>query len=356
MVMHIKTKEEQLLCGNKGAVCDTINETFYMGLLGLYLGGFHMTWIIIILAVAALLAAGMVWQHISAKRERGFFLFTGKMMDVPGAKMHVLSQGKGVPVVLLSGWDTAVPSVDFQPLVKELNGKGFHTIIVEKPGYGFSSWTKAPRDIDTVVDEMHLALEKAGEKGPFILCGHSMAGTEMLRWACRYPDEVRALYTLDAPAPLCYTTLPVPPAFMTTLQGFMRVIGLRRLLMMLPNYRKSYWKYLNDYHYLDPALLPLEKAMQINNCGCPTMKEEMVRLPDNSRIAGDVLPEGIPLTMFIASETKERFWDKMQPLEDEYIAKNNGTVIDLPGRHNLQHYAPDKIAQRICDDWKDVQP
>ena len=315
-----------------------------------------MAWLIVALIVILFLAVCAVWQRIAVKSEMRAFPCPGKMVDVPGAKMHVLAQGTGTPVVLLSGWSTAAPSIDFQPLREELNKRGFRAVIVEKPGYGYSDWTKAPRDVDTVVEEMRLAVSRAGEKGPYILCGHSMAGVEMLRWACRHPKEVRAVYTLDAPAPLCYTSIPLPPKALGFFQAFLRFSGLRRLMMLIPLYRKNYWKYLNGYRYLDPSFLNAEKAMQLRNYACPPVREEIRLLPANSRKAGDRLPEGIPLTMFIAGETREKMWAQLQPMEDEYIQKNHARVIDLPGRHNLQHYGPDVIAQTIADECKEARP
>lgn len=309
-----------------------------------------MGFVWVLAAATAILAAGSIWQKEKVRHEQQSLQAPGLMLDVPGARMHVLARGEGQPVVLLSGWGVACPTVDFQPLAKELLSRGFRVIVPEKPGYGFSSLTKAPRALDTVVDELHEALQKAGEKGPYILLGHSMAGTEILRWACRYPTEVKALYALDAPAPLCYLTVPAPPAWMGVLQRMQRATGLRRLCMSIPKLRKRYWKYLNNYRFLDPSLLPVEKAMTLKNQGNRVIWDEITRLKENAKVAGDTVPDGIPLTMFIASDTQDKRWQMLQPAEDEYIAKNHARTVRLEGLHNLQHYQPRQIAQEIAKD------
>lgn len=311
-------------------------------------------WILLAVLVV-LLGAGAIWQHVAARRDAAVFSYPGKMVDVPGARMHVLARGEGPRIVLLSGWNTAVPSADFQPLADELIRRGFRVVTPEKPGYGFSTDTNTPRALDTVIDELRLALQKAGEPGPYLLLGHSMAGTELVRWANRFPKEVLALYSLDAPAPMCYTHVPTPPMVMRHLQRFLRFFGIKRLSMAIPHNRKSYWKYLNQYAYLDPALLPLEKAMVIKNGGNHAVWNEMKCLRENAKVAGGEVPASIPLTMFIASDTRSKRWDKLQPTEDAFIARNHAKTLVVEGLHNLQHYQPAQIAQTIAED-KEMLP
>ena len=309
-----------------------------------------MVWCIILAGLVLLLAAGALWEKRCRARDAAAYPFPGKLVEVPGASVHVLAQGEGPRIVLLSGWNTAVPSVDFQPLAKELNARGFRVVMPEKPGYGYSSDSDVPRQLDTVVDEIRLALREAGETGPYLLLGHSMSGTELVRWANRFPEEVLAIYSLDAPAPLCYTTVPLPPLFARHIQRFQHFFGLKRLSMAIPRFRRSYWKYLNQYAYLDPALLPIEKAMVIRNGGSHAVWNEMKLLRSNAKVAGGEVPDGIPVTMFIASDTKNNRWDALQPLEDEFIARNHARTMVVEGMHNLQHYQPALIAETIAGD------
>ena len=309
-----------------------------------------MVWWIILAGLVLLLAAGALWEKRCRARDAAAYPCPGKLVEVPGASVHVLAQGEGPRIVLLSGWNTAVPSVDFQPLAKELNARGFRVVMPEKPGYGYSSDSDVPRQLDTVVDEIRLALREAGEMGPYLLLGHSMSGTELVRWANRFPEEVLAIYSLDAPAPLCYTTVPLPPLFARHIQRFQHFFGLKRLSMAIPRFRRSYWKYLNQYAYLDPALLPIEKAMVIRNGGSHAVWNEMKLLRSNAKVAGGEVPDGIPVTMFIASDTKNNRWDALQPSEDEFIARNHARTMVVEGMHNLQHYQPALIAETIAGD------
>lgn len=311
-----------------------------------------MGWWLLAIVLALALVGGAVWQRLCARRDEKAFPCPGVIVEACGARLHVRAEGEGQRVVLLSGWGTAVPSADFQPLATELVRRGFRVVIPEKPGYGFSPDTRAPRTLDAVLDELRGALAQAGEEGPYILMGHSMAGVELLRWACRFPQEVLALYSLDAPAPMCYQTVPAPPRFAAYIQRAQRFFGLKRLSMAIPRFRRGYWKYLNNYRYLDPALLPLEKAMTIKNGGNHATWDEMKRLKENAKLAGGSVPEGIPLTMFIASDTKDKRWAQLQPEEDAYIARNHAKTVVLEGLHNLQHYQPARMAEIVAADWE----
>ncbi len=126
-------------------------------------------------------------------------------VEVNGHKMHVFTagDGNGPKLVLMSGSGTVSPVHDFKILYEKLTGS-FRIIVIEKFGYGLSDLHEGPCDIDSLVDLQREALEKAGEKGPFILLPHSMAGLEAIRWRQKYPDEIRAIIGLDMAVPEIY--------------------------------------------------------------------------------------------------------------------------------------------------------
>lgn len=309
-------------------------------------GGFFamLWWILLILAALVLL--GILCQALYAKRTRTMYKAPGVLVQADqDTKMHVYALGGGRPAVILSGWGCGAPCVDYLPLMKELVSRGFRAIVVEKPGYGFSDRTDKPRDIDTVVAEIRGALLAAGEKGPYILLGHSLAGTEILRFATLYKQDVSGLVSIDAPAPLCYTTLPLPKPAMLLSQAFMRFSGLWLLMTVTNSVQKFYDKNVNGYRLLTKEELTELNRMNDLNAANPCVRRELTALGKNCVKAGDAVPEGIKLVMLIASDTRERLYDKLKPLEDEYIEKNRAAVYDVEGKHNLQQYAPARIAE-----------
>jgi hypothetical protein len=62
----------------------------------------------------------------------------GKFVSINGRNMHILSEGKSdKKIILLSGWGTAVPSINFKPLINKLK-KEYNTVVIENFGYGWS--------------------------------------------------------------------------------------------------------------------------------------------------------------------------------------------------------------------------
>lgn len=70
-----------------------------------------------------------------------------------------------------------------------------------RPGYGNSDDTAAPRDGLTIVEELRRNLQHQGMKPPYILVGHSLGGLYMQLFAKRHPDEVAGIVLVDAVYP-----------------------------------------------------------------------------------------------------------------------------------------------------------
>jgi len=67
-----------------------------------------------------------------------------------------------------------------------------------RPGYGHSEATGAPRDGATIVEQLRSTLRQKGLAPPYVLVGHSMGGLYMQLFARRYPEEVKGLVLVDA--------------------------------------------------------------------------------------------------------------------------------------------------------------
>ena len=67
--------------------------------------------------------------------------------------VQVTRTGYGpTPLVLLSGFSTLFPGLEYGALGTEL-AKKFPVLIPSKVGYGYSDLTDAPRDADAIVEE-----------------------------------------------------------------------------------------------------------------------------------------------------------------------------------------------------------
>lgn len=153
-----------------------------------------------LLAVVGLVLASTLLNLFLESRERATVQPYGERVAVAGGSLNVVRNGQqGQAIVLLSGLGTPAPGLDFQPLVRELNG--FDVTVVEGFGYGYSDAEAGPRSNENISNELHQALAMLKVPRPYVLAGHSIAGFYLLDYANRYRSEVAAVVGIDATIP-----------------------------------------------------------------------------------------------------------------------------------------------------------
>lgn len=126
----------------------------------------------------------------------------GRLIDVGGFRMHVLAEGEardGRPAVLWFAGGHA-GGYAMHHLHRALRQQT-RSILIDRPGTGWSDVGPFPRTTAREADEVVAALERAGERGPFVWAGHSFGGLLVANVARRRPDLVHTLVLLD-PTPL----------------------------------------------------------------------------------------------------------------------------------------------------------
>lgn len=183
---------------------------------------------LLLLSLALLIPlAGIVYEWIGERIDAKKHAPAGRLITVNGHSMHIFSKGNGsATVVCASGWAIPSPYVDLYPLWNEMS-KRTRTVVYDRPGYGWSEVTDAPRDIDTITREVHQLLENAGEKPPYVLVGHSIGSLEVIRFTQMYPDEVKGVILIDGSNPDMYAgKAAVKPPFFLSLRITLRNWGI----------------------------------------------------------------------------------------------------------------------------------
>jgi pimeloyl-ACP methyl ester carboxylesterase len=97
----------------------------------------------------------------------------------------LLDSGMGVPAM---GWMKVQPEV----------AKFTHVCSYDRAGYGWSDPGPEPRTSAQIATELKAVLDAAGERGPFVLVGHSFGGFNVRVFAGLQPKQVLGMVLVDA--------------------------------------------------------------------------------------------------------------------------------------------------------------
>ncbi|WP_379163758.1 alpha/beta fold hydrolase [Paenibacillus sp. sgz5001063] len=288
----------------------------------------------LVIAIALFLAIVYVVNLISNKSEQGKIQPYGQLVPVDGKNMNVLIQGKGEEtVVLLPGYGTGAPALDFKPLVEELSP--FYKVVVIEPfGYGLSDRTGKERSTANIVSEIHAALQQL-QIDHYTLMGHSIAGIYGLDYVNKYADEVNAFVGIDSSVPTqggMDEELPVKTLELLDKSGLMRLLK----------------KISGDPYAGLPFDTEIKEQMRMisnKNSSNATVMNEMEHISSNFEAAKALtFPKNLPLLLFVqANNTDVEGW---LPLHEGQVKDSvHGKVITLEGGHYLHHTRYKEIAR-----------
>lgn len=119
----------------------------------------------------------------------------GNVLVAAGERLHVVDAGTGEPVVLVPG--LLGSAFAFRELSARLLRAGHRVIVVEPLGFGDSSRPKtADYSLTAQADRIAAVLDALGVE-PAVVVAHAVGGSMALRLACRHPERVRAVVSLD---------------------------------------------------------------------------------------------------------------------------------------------------------------
>ena len=123
----------------------------------------------------------------------------GTMIDVGGHRLYLQCVGSGSPTIV---WEAGAQGSGWTNTAQYLMGKLAETsrvCVYDRAGLGWSD--PGPYEElshwSAVVADLHTALQKAGEKGPYVMAGHSYGGLLARLFAYTYPKEVAGVVAID---------------------------------------------------------------------------------------------------------------------------------------------------------------
>jgi len=151
----------------------------------------------LVLVLIAWIAAGAVMVAAA-----GPFTPSGTYVDIGGRKLRLVCEGpkSDKPTVWMEAGAFGL-AADFAAIQEKLTAKGIRSCAYDRAGMGWSDPGPEPRDSTAIVGDLEKLIAASGERGPFILMGHSMAGLHTRLFAGRNPQLVAGLVLIEATTP-----------------------------------------------------------------------------------------------------------------------------------------------------------
>ncbi len=289
----------------------------------------------ILTILVVFVASVYVVNLISNEREQGKIEAYGQKVLVDGKQMNVLIQGDGKEtIVLLPGYGTASPVLDFEPLVKELS-PDYRVVVIEPFGYGLSDDTDKVRTSQNIVDEIHECLQKLNIK-KYTLMGHSISGIYGLEYVNQYEKEVQAFVGIDTSVPKQETDeLPVSSLQLLNQSGFYRLLlKVKTDQLVMPN--------------VDQQTKDQIKMLTFRNFLNESQASEAENFTNNFKNAERLhFPKRLPVVFYLADQTEEET-PSWKPMHEELLKHvDHGKIVTFKGGHYLHHTKSKEIADDV---------
>lgn len=300
--------------------------------------------IFLLKAIAVLAILGVVFiaivfivDKVATKSEQGKIQSYGQLVPVDGKRMNAVIQGTGEEtIVLLPGFGTAAPALDFKPLIDELSP--FYKVVVIEPfGYGLSDTTDKERTTDNIVSEIHEALQSL-QVDRYILMAHSISGLYGLDYVNKYENEVSAFVGLDSSVP-ALSEQEVDSSTLGVL-SLIKKSGFSRLYAKLGDDPYAELPY-------DDETKEQMRMLGLKNMLNPSQLNEIKWMPSNFKAAERLtFPNKLPVVFFI--QANHPVTDRWLP-EHEKQAKDSvyGKVITFEADHYLYRTNAKEIAEKF---------
>ncbi len=147
-------------------------------------------------ALAGLSLLGAVYQVLGNWWDKHRFPQHGRSVQAGALRLNIDCSGRGSPTVILDS-GMGVPAIGWllvQPGVAIFS----RVCSYDRAGYGWSEAGPKPRTSLRIAKELKALLDGSGEKGPFILVGHSFGGYNVRMFTALYPREVVGVVLVDA--------------------------------------------------------------------------------------------------------------------------------------------------------------
>jgi len=297
--------------------------------------GIGLAILVVLVIVSALVNAGLT------NSEKSTLVPYGQTVTIDAGDVNVYRNGgSGPTMVLLSGFGTPAPAIDFAPLIRELDD--FDVIVVEGFGYGYSDLDVNDRTIENITSELHEVLAKLQVNEPVILVGHSVGGIYARYYANAYPGEVSTVVGIDPMAAMKSSLDEGTPSIAESVQS---ATGLFRLVTTIAP----------DLVQPPGSAYTAEERRRIAamtnwNYGNPSVSDEWSRIGANStKAAMHPFASDLPVLEILSSDSVTTMPEWLPNHEAELEGVTTHQLEVLQGAHYLQWTQSPTLARIISE-------
>jgi pimeloyl-ACP methyl ester carboxylesterase len=147
-----------------------------------------------------------MFETAATAHDRHTYSAPGTLYDVGGHRLHLDCSGSGSPTVVLeNGLGEISPA--WARITAEVS-PSTRVCAYDRAGQAWSDDVTDPQDGFAIAADLHTLLSRAGEKGPYVLVGHSAGGTYAMTYAALYPGDVAGMVLLDSMSPHEFSEMP----------------------------------------------------------------------------------------------------------------------------------------------------
>jgi pimeloyl-ACP methyl ester carboxylesterase len=150
----------------------------------------------LVASMIVLAIAGAAYQILGDARDPDRFPQRGRSVQAGNLRLNINCSGHGGPTVILDS-GMGVPGVGWA-MVQPGVAKFAHVCSYDRAGYGWSETGPSPRTSVRIAKELRALLDASGEKGPFVMVGHSFGGYNVRVFTATYPYDVAGAVLVDA--------------------------------------------------------------------------------------------------------------------------------------------------------------
>jgi len=320
--------------------------------------------LVLLSILAALLVAGTGYEalqrHLAMKNHQP----PGEMVNIGDRRIQLSCTGRGSPTVVFESGLGISGSLDWsavQPYVSKVT----RACSYSRAGIMWSDRSSGAQDAKSVAEDLHRALQVAGERAPFVLVGQSLGGPYIMTFTGYYPADVSGLVFVDASHPdqlqRLKDVMPSADTRMPKLGASLSWTGVLRVLapgmvQRAPNQSDADYRAILAYApmSLGPMLeendsLPetLAQAGRFRNLGSRPIYVLTATAPFSAAALASM-----HITAAQGQQVRE-IWTQLQNDEASWSSNSRHELVDSD--HDIQFERPDVVIKAVLSVVHDVQ-